>query len=312
VTGRIATTAEPTPMPAYTRLADFTQLVTAANPRFRLAASSLQALFAILNDANGQAAQVVQAINAIPPRKRDRYERALYFLAATYPALARHLLHWPPPGRASVAMFVRKAMPANYAPWPPHYRRVVTDSALLHRTAEAYLLNTANVGVLVIHMQHVQAGFDTLIEGVKVIDHVVSVLTVARELGAPVAVLTQGGVPLVDRLEAVVNGYVNRTDILVTTGHMGAKNPAYRQFAEACDSVLVVGFDANVCVFANIFGTMEFHPLPLGAPQGTVPNVLEPLITMCDVVTSRAVVVTSNPTISPANHKGEYGPLYEF
>ena len=77
-------------MPVYARLADFTQLVVAANPGFRLAASSLRGLFAVLNDANGQAAQVVQAINAIPSAKRARYQRATYFLAATYPALARH------------------------------------------------------------------------------------------------------------------------------------------------------------------------------------------------------------------------------
>jgi hypothetical protein len=161
-------------------------------------------------------------------------------------------------------------------------------------------------------MQHVQPGFDTVLEGARVIDHVVSVLTVARELNCPIAVLTQGGAPLEQRLEAAITGYGHRSDILVTPGHMGAKNPAYGQFAAACDSVLVMGFDANVCVFANIFGSMEFHPLPLGAPQGTIPPVIEPLITMCDVVTSRAVVVTSNPAISPANHKGEYGPLFEF
>jgi hypothetical protein len=299
-------------MPAYARIADLTQLVVAANPRFRLAASSLAPLFGILNDVNGQAAQVVNAINAIPHAKRARYRRAIYFLAATYPALARHLIHWHAPGRANVAMYTRTALPANYEPWQPHFRRVVPQSALLGRTAEAYLLNTANVGVLIIHMQHVQPGFETLIEGAPVIQHMVSVLSVARELNAPVAVLTQGNPPLEQRLEAVLNGYGNRTNILVAKGHMGGKDPAYIQFATACDSVLVMGFDANVCVFANIFGTMEFHPLPPGSPQGTVPPVVAPLITMCDVVTSRALVVTTNPSISPANHHGEYGPLFNY
>lgn len=63
---------------------------TAAHPGFRLAASSLRPLFDILNDANGQAAQVVAAINAIPYAKRTRYRQALYFPASRTPMAEHH------------------------------------------------------------------------------------------------------------------------------------------------------------------------------------------------------------------------------
>lgn len=295
-------------MPVYARLADFRALVTAAHPGFRLAASSLRPLFGILNDVNGQAAQVVAAINAIPYAKRNRYRQALYFLAATYPALNRHLLFWPAPGRANAALYVRKAMPVLASQELRDYRPIVPDSALLGRSVEAYLLNTDRVGVIVVHMEGVQPGFDIQVEAIPVISHIASVLRVAREMGHPIRALTQRNQPLVAPLDGIVNGYGGYQAIDVPNGHMGSSAAAYRQFAASCDSLVVCGFDADVCVMANIFGAPERDVAPLGG----VGPYLKPLVSICDVVTARSIVVTSNPVIYPVSHRGEYGPLFNF
>ena len=296
-------------MPAYARLADFRALVTEAHPGFRLAASSLRPLFETLNDVNGQAAQVVSAINAIPYAKRTRYRQALYFLAATYPALNRHLLFWPAPGRANAALYVRKAMPVPASQELRDYRPIVPDSALLGKSVEAYLLNTERVGVIVVHMEGVQPGFDTQVEGTSVISHITSVLRVAREMGHPICALTQRNLPLVAPLDGVVNGYLGYQAINVPDGHMGSSAAAYRAFAAACDCVVVCGFDADVCVMANIFGAPEREAsLRPGEPGA----YLRPLVSICDVVTARSIVVTGNPVIYPVSHRGEYGPLFNF
>ena len=296
-------------MPVYARLADFRALVTTAHPGFRLAASSLRPLFDILGDANGQAAQVVAAINAIPYAKRTRYRQPLYFLAATYPALNRHLLFWPAPGRANAALYVRKAMPVPASQELRDYRPIVPDSALMGRSVEAYLLNTDRVGVIIVHMEGVQPGFDIQIEGASVISHIASMLRVAREMGHPIRALTQRNLPLVGPLDDVVNGYVGYQAINVADGHMGSSSAAYRNFASGCDSVVVCGFDADVCVMANIFGAPERDAAPLA---GGVGPYLKPLVSLCDVVTARSIVVTTNPVIYPVSHRGEYGPLFNF
>jgi hypothetical protein len=297
-------------MPAYARVAEFTALVREAHPGFRLAASSLGALFTVLNDANGQAAQVVQAINAMPAAKRARYRQPLYFLAATYPALNRHLLHWHAPGRANAAMYARIGRPDNYQATHVGFRPLVPESALLGRSLEAYLLNTERVGVLLVHLEGVHDGYETLVEGLPVSSHIASVLRVARAMGCSIRNLTQQSRPLVVPLAAVVQGYVEYEAVNVPEGHMGTRAEAIRTFAAGCDSLVVCGFDAEVCVMANIFGSPEvFEPQPGNLPQGVLTRFLPPLVSICDVVTSRAVVVTSNNVIFPTTNHREYGPL---
>jgi hypothetical protein len=158
-------------------------------------------------------------------------------------------------------------------------------------------------------MEGVQPGFETQVEGTSVISHIESMLRVAREMGHPIRALTQRNLPLVAPLDDVVNGYLGYQAINVPDGHMGSSSAAYRAFAAGCDSVVVCGFDADVCVMANIFGAPERE---VALQPGGVGPYLKPLVSLCDVVTARSIVVTSNPVIYPVSNRGEYGPLFNF
>lgn len=72
------------------------------------------------------------------------------------------------------------------------------------------------------------------------------------------------------------------------------------QFAQGKAAVVVMGFDADICVRANLFGAPDH--LPAG---GLAP----PLTSVANVVTSRALLVTGG-TIYPVNHLGAYGVLF--
>ena len=73
----------------------------------------------------------------------------------------------------------------------------------------------------------------------------------------------------------------------------------YRTFAAAHNNVVVMGFDANICVNANLFGSRETMP------DG---SFIPPLTSMTNVVTSRAVLATTG-AIYPFHNQGEYGVL---
>jgi hypothetical protein len=60
-----------------------------------------------------------------------------------------------------------------------------------------------------------------------------------------------------------------------------------------------MGFDANICVNANLFGSPEKMPDD---------SFVSPLTSMTNVVTSRAVLVTGGQIV-PVNNDAEYGVL---
>jgi hypothetical protein len=111
-------------------------------------------------------------------------------------------------------------------------------------------------------------------------------------------------------LEDEVKGMPNRTNVKESTGHMGGKQEVFQKFAKDHQNVVVMGFDATVCVEANMFGAPELRS-GVVVEQGKKPrseDFVAPLTTLTNVVTSRAVLVT-DATIYSKVDKGQWGCL---
>lgn len=299
-------------MPAYAQLQNFMNMVRAANPTFeRRTQSSLHPLITILASPTGTALQVSAAIGALPIAKVNRYLNALYYLLATYPGLpanAPNQLHLGALGCTNAAQYPQTAMPGNFNPVGlPGGRVFVTPaSASLGLTLEQFiLLNHATTSVLLIHLSSEQPGMEFTFNSRTTIQHINSVLQVARLKNCPLGVLTmEAGSDVCASMRAQFNLFPVRTRVYEPVHHTGLHLPAYTNFATARANLVVMGFDAGVCVFANVFGSSQ----TMGPGLGYCP----PLATMANVVMSRAALV-SNGTINSNTAtfgQAEYGPLF--
>ena len=106
--------------------------------------------------------------------------------------------------------------------------------------------------------------------------------------------------PVCAELQATANAFEGRKrDLHITPEHMSGCSAIYRNFAANHDHVVVMGFDADVCVNANLFGAPE------EMPDG---SFVPPLTSMTHVVTSRALLAMQGQ-IFPFDNRGEYGVL---
>jgi hypothetical protein len=293
-------------MPAYANLLTFMARVNAANPTFeRHKNSSLHSLIAVLSNPAGNAVQVINALAAIPISKTKKYKNALYYLVSNYPGVAPFHLNLGvaiPGNKANAAMFTQTALPPVYAPGPPAVQKVVALSAFLNQTVEQYLIANPGTGIVLIHLSQFQPNMNDLFDGARVVDHMKSALRVGLDNNADICVLYQMAPPVCPNLQAEVNAYpaARRTLALVHPQHMGMRDINFQAFVNNHPDIVVMGFNASVCVRANMFGAPE--QMPAG---GWVP----PLVTRANLITSRAVLVTGG-NIAPLGHQGEYGVLF--
>jgi len=153
---------------------------------------------------------------------------------------------------------------------------------------------------MLIHLSGFQPPMNDIFNGRRVVGHMNSVLRIGRLCGCDLLCLHMEGNPVCNELEDAANAFEGRkTDLLVHPEHMGGRSMVYRNFAATHNNVVVMGFDANVCVNANLFGSPE------RMPDG---SFIPPLTSMTNVVTSRAVLVTAGQ-IFPFDNQGEYGVL---
>lgn len=298
----------------------FEQLARNANPHFeRFARSSLRPLMNLLRSGHDTPHQVRQAFHLIArtpdvrfPSKAIKYKGALNYLLQTYPVgLVAQGCSVGGSIKANAARFNQTAIPAAF---DPLVLRLVAPCAWVQPTVEDYIIRRAaaeQIGVLIIHMEGRQPGMDTPIDGWQVIDHMKSVLRVANRAGLPLFVLDLQGNLVLDELRPAVTAFgaagANRlTHVTVHPQHSAFHSAAFTPWLGGKQTVVVMGFDADICVRANLFGVNE--PAPAGQRVG-LNGVVAPLVGRVAVVTSRAMLVTGG-TISPVNHHGEYGLLY--
>jgi hypothetical protein len=270
-------------------------------------------LVAILNSPTGNAIQVATAINQIKAaadpvyiNKANKYKNALHFLERTYPI---PLGQWVTLGaqRSRAVRYTHVPMPPAFNPYGPTMYNVVARlqpasqwEGVAAQSVEDFIYTAAApVGAVLIHMDAQQNGMDVMVDGMRVIDHIKSVLRAIQHRAGGVCALHIGNTqPVLPALQTEYNAIANRIAVNEPGfRHMGGFHAAFNNFVTGFATVVVMGFDADVCVRANLFGATEY---PANAVLGT--SAITPIAAQSDIVTSRAVLVTTG-TIQQA----EYG-----
>jgi hypothetical protein len=277
-------------MPKYQKIDVFMTFVKAVNPRFeKVKTSSLRPLINILNNNSGTAQQAGQALSALPGAKATKYRKALYYLLGSYPGLEAYAqnITFANLGKLNAARFTRTALPDDYDPQLPKLDRIVPPSSSLNITVEQYLFSNADAGIILIHMSDHDDGMDQVFEGDSCLDHIRSVLHVAKKMRCDVCTLyMKDGLPVLPALAteyADLKSKCTVTEVLEKNKHMGTTTDTFLQFAQNHNKLVVIGFDGVICVPANLFG---------GAEKTSSGSWALPLTTISTIVTSRAIIVS--------------------
>lgn len=278
-------------MPKYEKIDVFMAFVKGVNPRFeKVKTSSLRPLINILNSDNGTAGQVGQALSALPGAKATKYRKVLYYLLASYPGLDAYAqnITFANLGKLNAAEFSKTLLPDGYDPQLPKLDRIVPPSRSLNRTVEQYLFSNPKAGIILIHMSDHDPGMDQVFEGEKCLDHIRSVLQVAKLMRCELCTLyMKDDLPVLPALAseyAELKSKCTVTEVLEKNKHMGTTTQTFLQFAQNHKELVVIGFDGVICVPANMFGAAEKTSSGSWAP---------PLTTLSTIVTSRAIIVSA-------------------
>lgn len=204
------------------------------------------------------------------------------------------------PAYTNAIFFNKMPMSPDYSPDSNPPRRLASNHVNLNMDLVNYISKNHNVGIMIIHMNSHIPSANKKINGKSSIRHMIDVLNISKEKQCEIAILHQHMPAVIEELGSVIKDYPFITYIHQPRSHMGGNSVLYQNFAKKHRSIVVMGFDANICVFANIFGCPEKQP------QSNY--YTPPLLSMCSVVTSRAVLISDGP-IYPVNQQGEWGPL---
>ncbi len=171
----------------------------------------------------------------------------------------------------------------------------------LDQTVTEYIeANAASTRVLLIHLGGAQADMPHNWDGASALDHMNAVLNAAAENHVHVCILRDPhngvrGQNLPTPVNAVCAGLQNAvgaipgTHVWVADGgthHSAFHDPAFQAWINpgGVTAVVVIGFDADICVRGNVFGVAEqaANVLPLA--------VVPALINFTDVITSRPLL----------------------
>jgi hypothetical protein len=171
----------------------------------------------------------------------------------------------------------------------------------LDMTVTEYIeANAANTRLVLIHLGGPQADMSCSWDGATALDHMNAVLNAAAKNNMHVCVLRDPhkgvrGQNVPTPANAVCAGLQNSvggipgTHIWVADGgdlHSAFHDPAYQAWVStpAVNAVIVMGFDADVCVRGNVFGIAEL------AANAVTPSLVPALLNFTDVVTSRPLL----------------------
>lgn len=285
--------------------------------------SSLQPLVALLKSPNCEPLGIYRAIAALEPASVTKYQIALAYLLRSFPELSAtgiqvDDLKKQPIKQTRAALYRMCPTPANFKPDGPQAQRVFVQprSAFMGGSIIEYLLaNPAAASILLIHLgpttnQGALEAYNQRFTGRSTLEYITSVLRVARVIGCPVGTLSMakaGQEPLRPELNTefrLVPGD-RRTLIEEPTLHTATNQPAMLTFLRLRGQLVVMGYDGNICVPANVFGSDE-------RMGGEDRQFRPPLINFADIIMSRATVVTTGQlwTKTATMGKAEYGPLY--
>jgi len=269
--------------------------------------STLAGLITVLTANDCNALSVKGELANIPTDKCQKYADALHFLIYNMPGLSYADVPWGLQVKSKAATFPLTPIPDSYDPTSTDKTKRILKGAppnnFSHRSCEEFLLSTAGtLGVIMIHLDDDKQEMSNVYDGKTALSHVNSVLRVAGIVGAKACALHfTVGHPVCPSMRQAWDSIENKTTVLESGKyHMGSRYQTFRDFAQSCDTVVIMGHDATICVHANFFGANE----PLSNGGGLAP----PLHSLVNVVTSRAVLL-SNGALYPKDWQQEYGVL---
>jgi hypothetical protein len=314
--------------------------------------SKLRPLVDLLNDNSCTADKIKHALldlankaDATYVTKANKYKKAMYYLERTFPIHPNNRVSVKPKQTEAVSFLKTDTKP--HAPdgslswkdtvrrnaqgdvveprqeiWAPYCQSnsvtpVNTKCVQLRMTVEEYLMqNQQSTILLMIHMQEAQESRNMLWDGRSAEYHIISVIEVGKSLGIPLCVLKfpKPARTVYEGLTDVVKDYPNVTSVDIEKKHSCVDDWRFRKLLKpGIRTVVVIGFDRDVCVHANVFGgeqmNEEWVPRGIGHPKpSTPPTLVSALVNLADVVTSRPLVLTkSSGIIYP--HSVQWGPL---
>jgi hypothetical protein len=295
-------------MPRFAKVQEFVDLCLTANDHFeKYKNSALHNLIDLLKSDACTPMTIFQEVLKIPHGKLQKYGVAMTYLFQTHPMLNPSMLPRGPLRQDNAAKFPKAPIPPGYNPSNNQGKEIMVGTPptrFLNQSCEQFLLNSHDVnGIILIHLCKFQGPMDNLFNGRKVVDHMNAVLRVAAMLDVPVCALHMTeDVPVCAELKDAYDAVPQRHPVFRNRGHMGSVAQAFRDFASTKDNCIVMGFDGTICVHANIFGCAEFVD---NAPATPAP----PLISLTNVITSRAVLVNDGVLYSKGSTARPYGVL---
>ncbi|MBI3855799.1 MAG: hypothetical protein HY293_08935, partial [Planctomycetes bacterium] len=153
-------------------------------------------------------------------------------------------------GKRNAVRFQRTALPATFNPQVPTQDRLISGSITsLGKTVEEFLLTApAQTGVLLIHLSTHVAELDVVVQGDSTMDHINSVLQLAADKNFDLCILYQNAPPVCPELQTAVGAFAAPVQVHVHPQHMGGRDANFRTFMTTHSPVVVMGFDACVCV----------------------------------------------------------------
>lgn len=328
----------------YREIFGFLMRVRQADARTNLATGPLKNLIEVLNRDHYSPEDVRRNIQTLAATSdatyltlANKFRQALWYLQETYPIKTDKWVSVVPNESLSSAAYYEKTnMPANFNTYqiPPQTLteqeeieatkqkiirqasgidrtltiedtdHLMTKNCWLGKTIEEHIITSDyKPGVILIHLGDYRNGMETMIDGYPVVEHIKSVLRVAQKEDGDLCNLhmTQDKNICNELRNDVAAFAANRiVDISEPERHMGGRHQAFRDFVKNHNYVIVMGFDADICVRANLFGAPEHY----GNKHTTVP----PILSMANVVTSRAVLVSKGQIGGGKEYK-EYGVL---
>jgi hypothetical protein len=265
---------------------------------------ALKSLGALLR-SDSSVDQVVKAIAALAKAKRTKYKAAIAFLENTFPIPPNRRVSQVGAGVEAIRYLQNPVRPTLDFTAP----NVLKSLKMTRSTAQIPLGmsvldfmrdNSASTRLLLIHLGTSQVDMDYRWDDKSALEHMNDVLRKAAEHQIHVCILRDPhkgvrgqNVPtaanaVCDGLRDAV-GKIPGTHVWVADGgenHSAFHDPAYENWVTTggVKNVVVMGFDADVCVRGNVFGIAETvlnaHP----------PSAVPALINFVNVVTARPLL----------------------
>jgi hypothetical protein len=253
--------------------------------------------------------------------KANKYKSAIYHLELTYPIPANQrvpVFTARQKKRSNAIRYNRGATDPSVKDWqkgdaadPGTWIARAFNFALpssiqpLAGTVEDFILRNPATGVIIIHLQNHEHDMDLTYDGFTAVQHINSVLSVARRTGSPLCVLKVTNAAAV--CASILHEY-NQFPAPLTPQierHSGFHNQDFRNFLTGKTNIVLSGFQADMCVHINMFGGELLVRTAAEIAIHAEPQPASALLAHTNVITSRPLVVSEGNSIN----RHEYGIL---